>query len=214
MTATTPEAILKKVNNKKSKKDILKEKKIVELGGTAISVVYGFPLTSEEREQRTEYLFDLLYPKRREKKQASRGRPLKYLTEEDRKKANRDRARECYHATRGRNTVGTHWASRTPIYTMYMSAKTRAKKNNIPFDLTLDYLLKIFPEDILCPVLKEPFIMDSSTLVDMSPTLDRFIPELGYTIGNVTIISNKMNRMKNNGTEEELRKLLHWMRNK
>lgn len=189
MTATTPEAILKKINNRKST---------------------SWTLTGEEREQRIGYLFDLLYPKRKEKQQKPRGRPLKYLTEEDRRKANRERARACYHTTRGRSMIGNHWASRTPVYVMYMNSKSRAKKNNLPFNLTIEYLLKIFPEDNLCPILKKPFTTDD---INMSPSLDRFIPELGYTIGNVAIISNRMNTLKSNGTEEEFRKLLHWMRN-
>lgn len=38
-----------------------------------------------------------------------------------------------------------------------------------------------------------------------SPSIDKVIPELGYVRGNVWVISNKANRIKNNATLEELK---------
>ena len=45
-----------------------------------------------------------------------------------------------------------------------------------------------------------------------SPTLDKTIPALGYVPGNIAVISWRANRLKNNGTLEELEALVEWMR--
>ncbi len=37
-----------------------------------------------------------------------------------------------------------------------------------------------------------------------SPSLDRIIPEKGYVKGNVIVVSNKANVIKNNATPEEI----------
>jgi len=65
--------------------------------------------------------------------------------------------------------------------------KQRAKIKNLPFDLTSDYLLDIFPTDFKCPALGTRFnwFGDRSDL----PTIDRVIPEKGYVIGNVVWVS-------------------------
>lgn len=44
----------------------------------------------------------------------------------------------------------------------------------------------------------------AKVLHDGSPTLDRIVPEKGYVKGNVAVISHKANRIKNNGSLEEL----------
>jgi len=47
-----------------------------------------------------------------------------------------------------------------------------------------------------------------------SPTLDRFIPELGYIPGNVDIISHRANALKSNATLEEVQMLADYMKRK
>lgn len=88
--------------------------------------------------------------------------------------------------------------------------KSRAKKNNIPFNLTLDDI--VIPE--VCPVLNIPLIKNhghSGYFID-SPSVDRIIPELGYTKGNIRVISNRANLLKNNATVEELELVLDDLR--
>lgn len=88
--------------------------------------------------------------------------------------------------------------------------KHRAKKNNIPFNLTLEDI-KI-PE--ICPVLGIPLIKNhghSGYFVD-SPSVDRIKPELGYIKGNVRVISNRANLLKNDATVEELELVLEDLR--
>ena len=43
-----------------------------------------------------------------------------------------------------------------------------------------------------------------------SPSLDRIIPSKGYVIGNVMVISDLMNRMKQDSTFEDIEKLYNF----
>lgn len=84
---------------------------------------------------------------------------------------------------------------------MVRAAKARATKTGVPFNLT--------PEDItiphLCPVLGIPLVVGNDKPTDNSPSLDRVMPSLGYVPGNVLVLSNRANRIKNNATVMELR---------
>jgi hypothetical protein len=46
------------------------------------------------------------------------------------------------------------------------------------------------------------------------PSLDRIRPERGYTKGNIWVISNRANTLKNNATLEELELLVKNLRKK
>lgn len=74
----------------------------------------------------------------------------------------------------------------------------------------------IVPEDIPelpthCPILGIPIqyiARGKGGWYDDSPSLDRIVNELGYTKGNVRIISNRANRIKMDATLEELELVL------
>ena len=94
---------------------------------------------------------------------------------------------------------------------MINSAKTNAKRRNIYFDLK--------PSDIsipdVCPVLGIP--LDNRTPGRSGPTedsasIDRLDNNKGYIKGNVFVISWKANKIKSNGTYEEIMKVAEWMR--
>lgn len=89
-------------------------------------------------------------------------------------------------------------------YKKYMlrSAKRRAKLQKVPFDLTPDDF--DIPE--VCPLLNIPLHFHIGELQAQfdSPSLDKIIPQLGYVKGNVLVISNRANTIKNNATIEEL----------
>lgn len=99
-----------------------------------------------------------------------------------------------------------------PKYWMLYRTEKRAKRNGIKFKLKIDDI------DIpkLCPILGIPLIsnLGGGKPTDNSPTLDRLVPEKGYTQGNVNAISHKANRIKNSGTLEELTKIVQWMKDK
>lgn len=84
------------------------------------------------------------------------------------------------------------------------AAKARAKKKGIPFDITIeDFTL---PEK--CPLLEIPLTVGYENAQENSYSLDKIIPELGYVKGNVWVISNKANAIKNNASLEELQLLV------
>jgi hypothetical protein len=92
---------------------------------------------------------------------------------------------------------------------MLRSARKRAEKNNLPFNLTEDYLKSIYPSDMICPVLGFEMSMgfDENGWTDTSPSLDRITPEKGYVQGNVVVVSMRANTIKRDATPEELRKV-------
>lgn len=97
-----------------------------------------------------------------------------------------------------------------PAKRMFDHAKARAKKLGLQFNLS--------PGDItiptLCPVLGIPLFRGTGRLHEGSPTLDRFVPVLGYVQGNVCVISHKANRIKTDATLLELEAVTSWMRNR
>ena len=93
-------------------------------------------------------------------------------------------------------------------------SKNSRRRGNIPKEnnLTIDYLLSIFPNDFRCPVFG--FIMEwggeKTEEKDTSPSLDRINPNLGYVVGNVHFISTKVNRVKSDQSMERLVELGDW----
>jgi hypothetical protein len=80
-----------------------------------------------------------------------------------------------------------------------LNAKSRAKKNNMEFDITVTDI----PKSKNCPLLGIPLIKGVKKITENSPTIDRIDNTKGYVRGNVRIISAKANRSKNNSTKEE-----------
>lgn len=91
-------------------------------------------------------------------------------------------------------------------------AKTRSKIYQVPFDLTLDYLLEIYPKDEICPVLGLPFVWGTRKDKEFSPSIDRMSPKKGYVKGNIKFISYKANRIKSDSTVDILEKIMKYMK--
>lgn len=97
------------------------------------------------------------------------------------------------------------WVHRT-----LWKAKARAKKKNLPFNLTTDYILSIMSDN--CPIFDEPFILHGTkTGADMTPNIDRIDPVKGYVEGNIAIISSKANRIKSAYQSKDLYKVAQWL---
>jgi len=90
-------------------------------------------------------------------------------------------------------------------YQLWCQAKKRAKKKNIEFSITSEDIPEI-PK--ICPVLGIPIIVGKGKLTDNSPSIDRINNNKGYTKGNIRIISYRANRLKNDATIEEIRRIL------
>lgn len=103
----------------------------------------------------------------------------------------------------------SQWHGRNPEAVMLRSAKHRAKKHGIPFDLEKSDIE--IPE--LCPVFGIPLVCNagSGSAKQNSPSLDKITPELGYVKGNIQVISNLANVMKHDASPEQLVLFAEWV---
>lgn len=90
---------------------------------------------------------------------------------------------------------------------MKQHAKARAVRDGVP------YMLHGWKPRIpaLCPVLGVPLQVGGSGGNEYSPSLDRLVPALGYTPENVRVISKRANRLKQDATLDELRRLVAYL---
>ena len=97
------------------------------------------------------------------------------------------------------------WDVVNPEKAMIQRARRRAKEMGLDFTLT--------PTDIVipvnCPVLGIALSRHDHDK-DVSPSLDRIDNTKGYIQGNVVVVSFKANRIKNNATIDELRKVVDY----
>jgi hypothetical protein len=91
---------------------------------------------------------------------------------------------------------------------MLASARKRAKKKNLAFNLDLDYVRSLVRSN--CSLLPEISLEWSTQCrngipLPNSPSLDRIDPTKGYVKGNVWIVSHRANTLKGNATHDELK---------
>ena len=87
------------------------------------------------------------------------------------------------------------------------AAKQRAKTNGIEFSITE----KDVPIPDFCPILGIPlFRVGGGKSTANSPSIDRIDPTKGYVSGNVQVLSNKANILKNYANLGELILLGEW----
>lgn len=90
---------------------------------------------------------------------------------------------------------------------MWQSAKERALKYNLPFEIQVDDI-KI---PAFCPILNIPLYPGTGKVHRNSPSLDRIIPELGYIPSNIWVISYRANTIKTNASKDELIEFSMWV---
>lgn len=123
--------------------------------------------------------------------------------------------RERKHVKKNRCRSQRKWARNNLEKILYHHAKRRAQEKKLPFTISLEDI-KI-PE--CCPILgyklsvKKYKKNSTGGAHDASPTVDRFIPKLGYIPSNISVISYRANHLKNDGKLEEFEKLTKWMKN-
>jgi hypothetical protein len=93
--------------------------------------------------------------------------------------------------------------------TIWKSAKHRAKKQNVPFEIEIEDI--VIPK--YCPVLGIKLEQGKGKNIDASPSLDKIIPEKGYVKKNIKIISWRANSIKRDTTIEELQKIIQYIQN-
>lgn len=66
-----------------------------------------------------------------------------------------------------------------------------------------------------CPILGIPLVYGAEGMrTDNSASIDKLEPSKGYIEGNVNIVSWRANRIKNDGTLDELLKIVAWLQQK
>lgn len=87
--------------------------------------------------------------------------------------------------------------------------KASAKKRNIPFNLTPADLDDIgLP--LTCPILGVPLKFHRGESADDSYSIDRIDSSKGYEKDNITIVSNRANKIKRDATLDELKRLVEY----
>ena len=95
-----------------------------------------------------------------------------------------------------------------PLPILLTSAKVRAKKQGLDFDISgVDVCV---PKT--CPVLGIPLFVSTKKACDNSPTLDRIDNTKGYIKGNVIVVSYRANTIKNYATTVELEQIAKFYR--
>jgi hypothetical protein len=119
--------------------------------------------------------------------------------------------RESYGYYVGKTAAEYHqdYRKRKPEQCLLSSARNRARKKGIPFNITVEDI--VIPEN--CPILGIPLTrnLGSHGGTYSSASVDKIIPELGYIKGNIQIISLLANNMKSNATKEQLLLFAEWI---
>lgn len=108
---------------------------------------------------------------------------------------------------RKKKEVWHRWAKNNAETFMLSVTKTRAKKFNIKFNLTVEDI--VIPKR--CPILGIKLKRGLKNSCDNSPTVDRVVPNKGYVKGNVAVISDLANRMKGFATSAQHRRIADWI---
>lgn len=105
------------------------------------------------------------------------------------------------------NAISRACYYRNPDRRMLNSARQRAKQAGLPFELTVGDIE--LPDH--CPALGIPIRYTPGPRSDDSPSLDRLRPELGYVAGNVRVICDLANRIKQRATHQQIRAVADWL---
>ncbi len=116
--------------------------------------------------------------------------------------------RNCSKNRPHKNAVKRAGIRKNPISYILWQIKARAKRDGIAFNLSHEDI--IIPK--FCPVLGIELKISDGKSSFCSPSVDRIIPNLGYTKGNISIISHRANTIKSDATSIEIEKVLKYVK--
>ena len=121
------------------------------------------------------------------------------------RKRARDYAIGYYDRNRTRIALRRHdIAARAVI--MVNQARSRAKRTNLPFDLTVDWVLEQLRGG-RCAVTGIPFELEIGGRSQWGSSLDQIVSGLGYTKSNTQVVCWIYNAAKGTGTHDDVLKL-------
>lgn len=104
-----------------------------------------------------------------------------------------------------KNEVNERWRKNTTAgryQTTLSHIRRRAKEKGLPCNITAKYITSITPTH--CPVLGIPIQHNIGVSADTSVSIDRIVPELGYVVGNVIVVSKLANQIRSSGRPEDI----------
>lgn len=129
-------------------------------------------------------------------------------------KVNNLRGENNYQARRMLEKYG-YWISSSEdwyVRACQMWGRIRREKIKTDFESAAEiaiYLKEITPKK--CPVFGMPLSTGRGKTHKWSPSADRIHPDKGYTKGNIQVISQFANIMKQNATPKELKQFAKWI---
>lgn len=96
-----------------------------------------------------------------------------------------------------------------PEMMMVASARKRAEARGVPCTITASDIR--VPDQ--CPILGIELRRGEGKSADHSPSLDRLVPELGYVPQNISVVSQRANRIKNSCSADIHDQIADWMDN-
>jgi len=96
-----------------------------------------------------------------------------------------------------------------PSYRLYLLSRRRAKKKGIEFNLTKEFVKKLWDkDDKICPILNQKYQFGINKK-NLNPSLDRVDNKKGYIKSNVRFLSFRANSLKGDVEDIEIFKRLY-----
>ncbi|MDE2103315.1 MAG: hypothetical protein KGL39_39105 [Patescibacteria group bacterium] len=126
----------------------------------------------------------------RERQRCREKQPIYYASH---KKEIRESRQASYYAAR----------AASPVKFLVQSARWRAKKRKLPFDLTATYCQTLWTGR--CAISGLALSVNKGHGPGLlSPSIDRIVPQRGYVRGNVRFVAMAVNSLKHSGTDEDM----------
>jgi len=96
--------------------------------------------------------------------------------------------------------------------------RERSRNNNINFDndfFTVEYLMELLKTNPYCECCGKKLDIGfklNKQKNNLSPSMDRRIPSMGYTKNNTSLLCWRCNNLKRDAGIEELETIIKWMR--
>lgn len=118
-----------------------------------------------------------------------------------------------YQAQRTIRNYGEWMPSTDPWYVRASQVWGRIRKEKIKTDFGSAMEIAFYLRDIApkkCPVFNMPLTTGKGVTHKWSPSTDRIHPRKGYVRGNIQVISQLANFMKNDATPKQLKQFAQW----